>query len=224
MRKLMVRALIGSGLLLLGMIIGVVGGRLPVFAAVNLFQSNPSTNVNSGDYCHLYEKTLANDLHVSVSALEQANKDALRKTIDQLAKDGKITAAEQMALQGALQMYGSDPCTNLPQAASALMSNPVVKQQLAAIHTKLVHDVAQALQLAPSTLEYELSLGKTMAQIAGQQYLPVSVANKAYLASVKSILAQFVKNKDITQDQSDLLYNLAVQAVSAGHYPLLELK
>jgi hypothetical protein len=121
-------------------------------------------------------------------------------------------------------MYGSDPCTSLPQAAAALMSNPAVQQQLAAIHTKLVHDVALALRLVPSTLEYELSTGKTIAQIAGEQYLPVSVANTAYLASVKSILAQFVKDQDITQDQSDLLYNLALQAVSGGHYPLLELK
>jgi AraC-like DNA-binding protein len=206
------------------MIIGVVGGRLPVFASVNLFQSNSSANVSAGDYCHLYEKTLANDLHVSTSALEQANKDALQQTIDQLAKDRKLTAAEQMALQGALQLYGSDPCTNLPRAASALMSNPAVKQQLAAIHTKLVQDVAQALQLVPSTLEYELSQGKTIAQIAREQDLPVSVANRAYLASVKSILAQFVRKQDITQEQADWLYTLAAQAVSAGHYPLLELK
>ncbi len=222
MPKLVIKTLMVSGLLLLGILIGVVGGRLPVFASMNLFGDNTAANVGKGDYCHLYEMTLANDLHVSASDLSQANKDALQKTIAQLAKDGKITPAEQMALDAAVQKYGGDPCNGLPQAAADLMNNPLVKQQMAQLHTKLVNDVAPSLQLAPSTLEMELSQGKTIAQIAQEQHLSVDGANTAYLKSVKSILSQYVQSKTITQDQADLLYSLVTQAVSNGQYPLLQ--
>ena len=73
MSKVLVRALMVSGLLLLGIMIGVVGGRLPVFASMNLFQNNTSNAAASGDYCHFYEMTLANNLHVIASDLEQAS-------------------------------------------------------------------------------------------------------------------------------------------------------
>lgn len=220
MRRLFVRALVISGLLLLGIVIGVVGGRLPVFASMNFFQGHTSTPASS-DYCHFYEMTLANDLHVGISTLEDANRDALQKTVDQLAKDGKITIAQQLALDGAIQKYGSDPCAGLPQAVAALMNNPTVKQQLAQIHTTLVNDVAKSLQLVPSTLEFELSQGKSLAQIAREQYIAVDVPTTAYLKSVKSILSQFVQEKSLTQDQAALLYLLVTQAVSNGQYPLL---
>jgi AraC-like DNA-binding protein len=222
MPKLLIRALMISGLLMVGIMIGVVGGRLPVFASMNLFPNNSSADTANGDYCHLYETTLANNLHVSTSDLEAANKDALQKTIDQLARDGKITPAEQLALDAEVQKYGSDPCNGLPQAAADLMNNPMLKQQLAQIHTQLVNAVAPSLQLAPSTLEYELSQGKTIAQIAQEQHLTVTDANTAYLKSVQGILSQYVQNQTITQDQSDLLYNLITQAVANGQYPLLQ--
>lgn len=221
--KLLVRIVLGGGLLLVGMFIGVIGGRLPVFASMNLFQ-DVTPPVSNGDYCLLYETTLANDLHVSTSALEQANVDALQKTINQLAKDGKITTSEQLALEAGLMQAGRDPCKNLPAVASSLMSNPALKQQLAAIHTKLVNDVAPSLKLLPSTLNLELSAGKPIVQIAEEQQVPLSDVNTAYLKSVKAILAQHVKSQDITQDQADWLYSVDVQAVNNGHYPLLDLK
>lgn len=224
MSRLLVRMLIGSGLLIVGMFVGVVGGRLPVLASVNLFQSNTSPNANNGDYCQFYEMTLANDLHVSESTLEKDNVDALQQTINQLAKNGKITSTEQLALEATLLQAGSDPCKNLPATLSSLMNSPAFQQQTAAIHTKLVNDVAPSLHLLPTTLAYELSTGKTIPQIAQEQQVPLSGVNTAYLKSVQSILAQYVKNKDITQDQSDWLYSMAIQAVSSGHYPLLELK
>lgn len=222
MHKLLVRALIGSGLLFLGMVIGIVGGRLPVFASILAPQTSTSASVSAGDYCHFYELTLANDLHVSTSALEQANQDALQKTIDQLAKDGKITPAEQAALQGAVQKFGADPCTSLPQALAALAHNPALKQELRVIHATLVTAVAKSLHLAPATLEADLAQGMTIPQLAQEQKVPLADVNAAYLGSVKAILAQFVKGQDITQDQSGLLFSIVQQAVSRGHYPLLE--
>ncbi len=221
MRKLLVRTLLAGGLLLAGIVIGVVGGRLPVLASVNFFGIDTAPQASSGDYCHFYEMTLANHLHVSVSALEQANRDALQKTIDQLAKDGKITAAEQTALESALQQAGADPCNNLPQAVAALVSNPALKQELAVIHASLVTDVAKSLHLAPSVLEANLAQGKTIPELAQEQRVPLADVNKAYLDSVKAILAQLVQQQFITQDQSTLLYDLAARAVSNGQYPLL---
>lgn len=222
MRKLLVRTLIGSGLLFLGMGIGIVGGRLPVFAAILAPQTSTSVNVSPGDYCHFYELTLANDLHVSTSALEQANRDALQKTIDQLAKDGKITIAEQAALLGALQQVGTDPCTNLPQALAALANNPALKQELLVIHATLITAVAKSLHLAPSTLETDLAQGMTIPQLAQEQKVPLADVNAAYLGSVKTILGQFVKEQVITQEQSGLLLSITEQSVSRGQYPLLE--
>lgn len=222
MRSLLGKALMVGGLLVLGMVIGVVGGRLPVFASVNLFQPSSPANVNSGDYCHFYEAQLASNLHVSTSDLEQANKDALQKTIDQMANDGKITPAEQMALDSALQQAGTDPCTNLPKVISSLMNNPALKAQLTQAHNTLVTNVAKTLHLLPATLDAELSQGKTMLQIAQEQNVAISEVNGTYLNTVQVMLTQLVQQQDITQDQYNLLYGLAVQAVSQGHYPLLE--
>jgi len=222
MSSMLGKALMIGGVLVLGMIIGVVGGRLPAFASVNLFQTNATANVSSGDYCHFYEASLASNLHVSTSQLEQANRDALQKTIDQLANDGKITPAEQLALESALQQAGTDPCTNLPKVIASVMSNPALKTQLDQAHNILVTNVAKTLHLLPTTLDSELSQGKTLMQIAQEQNVAISEVNDTYLNTMKVMLTQLVQQQDITQDQYNLFYGLAAQAVSQGHYPLLE--
>ncbi len=222
MSRLLVRILIGGALLITGMFIGVVGGRLPALASVNLFQVSTPIPTSTGDYCQYYETTLANNLHVSTRTLEQANIAALQQTINQLAKNGKITATEQLALEAALLQAGSDPCKNLPAVLSSLMSNPAVGQQVAAIHTTLVNAVAPTLNLSSTALENDLLAGKTIPQLAQQQHVSLSDVNAAYLKAVQSILAQDVKNQDITQDQANWLYSAAAQAVSQGQYPLLQ--
>jgi AraC-like DNA-binding protein len=222
MRKPLVRALIGSGLLVLGILIGAVAARLPVFASSTGPQNRTLPQAGPGDYCHLYEQILANELHVSTSALEQANRDALQKTINQLAQDGQITAAEQSMLRGLVQKYGTDPCTSLASAGSDLANNPAVQQLLAQVHTVLVSAVAQSLNMSPATLESDLSQGKTIPQIAQEQHVPLSTVNAAYLNAAKSVLAQAVSAQVITQGQADLLSGLATIAVNNGYYPLLQ--
>jgi hypothetical protein len=225
MRKRILIGLAGAGLVLVGLVAGMlIGGRLPAFAAGSTHHAVVATGSGATKYCQIYEQTLANDLNVDTTALEKANLDAAQKTLDQMVKDGQITATEQAQLASLLQQVGTQPCTNLSSKtiATYLRHDPLVGQQLLAARTVVTNAVAQALGLTPDALQSDLSAGQTVAQIAHARNVPLATVNKAYLNAVKSFLDQNVSGGVITQEQSDAAYKLIAQAIAGGHYPLLD--
>jgi hypothetical protein len=226
MRKSFLMGLAGAGLVLVGLVGGMlIGGRLSVFAASGAHHTVAATGTGVTKYCQIYEQTLANDLNVDTSALEQANTDAIQKTLDQIVKDGQITAAEEAQLKSLLQQVGTQPCTHLNQQAitSFLQQDPLLAQQFLAAHTALANAVAQALGITLATLASDLSAGQTIAQIAKARKVDLATVSAAYLGAVKTFLAQDVSSGLITSEQSEYAYNYIAQAVSGGHYPLLEM-
>lgn len=178
-----------------------------------------------GDYCQLYEQTLASKLNVSTSTLEQANLDAVQKTLDQMRVDGRITAIEETQVMQLLQQVGKQPCTSLtPKAVVTYLENdPVVQQQLANAHAALTAAVAAKLGVSPDTLSADLAKGQTIAQLASAQKVHVADVNAAYLSAAQTLLSQAVSGGILTKEQSKYLYDLAAAAVKSGQYPLLEL-
>jgi hypothetical protein len=226
MRKTYWMGFAGAGLVLVGLVGGMlIGGRLPVFAASGAHHTVSATGKGVTKYCQIYEQTLANDLNVDTSALEQANTDAMRKTLDQMVKDGQITAAEEAQLKSLLQQIGTQPCTHLNQQTitSFLQQDPLLAQQFLAAHTALANAVAQALGITSSTLASDISAGQTIAQIARARKVDPATVSAAYLGAVKTFLAQDVSSGLITSEQSEYAYNYIAQVVSGGHYPLLEM-
>lgn len=214
----------GVGLFAAGLLAGMLtSGGIPAFAATGSQQSTPPAK---GAYCQTYLNTLANDLHVTQAQLLAANKDALQKTIDQMAADGKITAAQKTKLEQRLDKLSSNPCALLaarpkaggPGAGAHGAFGPLGQ----AARQQLEQAVAGALKISTSTLEADLAAGQTILQIAQAQHVDISAVNSAYLNAAKAALASAVSSGALAQAQSDAAYSMLQKAVASGHYPLLE--
>ena len=215
----------GAALLLVGMTIGVIfSGSFQAFAAGNnLVGATTQPTTGKGQYCQLYEQTLAKDLGVSESKLQSANQSAMKATLDQMVKDGKITAAQESKIEARLAKAGAHPCAALAAARGhhGGLHGPA-QQALMNARTAVESAVAAKLNISTSTLESDLANGQTIAQIAQAQHVNLSDVNTAYLNAVQAQLKQAVSSGTITQAQSDMLYTRIQNAVAAGHYPLLE--
>lgn len=216
----------------IGMALGGVIVLAAVFVGGFLLGGHASAQAASasqapakGDYCQLYEQSLASELKVSTGALEQANLDAIQKTLDQMRADGRITAIEETQIVQLLQQVGKQPCTNLtPKAVMTYLENdPVVQQQLANAHATLGAAVATKLGITPDALTADLAKGQTIAQIATAQKANIADVNTAYLNAAQTLLSQAASGGILTQEQAKYLYELAAAAVKNGQYPLLEL-
>ena len=221
MHKRALFGLAGGGIFAAGLLIGMMTNGFSVFASSS---SPPNTTASfaSGNYCQLYAQTLANDLHVTTAQLQQANRDALQKVIDQMSADGKITAAQKSKLEANLQKLSQRSCAFVGRFAGRGAGARYV-QALAGARTQIESAVAKALNNMPvTTLDADLASGQTISQIASAQHVSISTVSTAYLSAVKSALASSVSSHTITQTQSDALYAKVQQAVASGHYPLLE--
>jgi hypothetical protein len=218
------RALLGAAgglLLVIGVLVGVVfGDNLRALAAGG---SSPAqaTAGDQNSYCQLYIQTLASDLGVSPDKLKSANQDAAQKVINQMASDGKITAAQKDRLTQRLQKYANSPCAFVAARAAGKGARNHLQQALAPARSAIESSVATALKISTATLESDLAAGQTIPQIATAQKVNLSDVNTAYLNAVKAQLANAVSSGKITQPQSDAIYAKVQQAVQSGKYPLL---
>lgn len=215
MRKRIVLAAAIGGVFVVGLLGGmIVSGGLPVFASSNSTQTGAS-----GNYCQQYEQALAQQLGVSTSKLSQANQSAIQTVIAQMAKDGKITAAQQAKLEQRAKQFEAHPCASLlgKHGKRAAVGNALAKGRLA-----VATAVAGKLGVSVDTLKADLKGGQTLQQIAASRNVSTSDLNTAYLTAVKAQLDQAVANKTITSTQETTLYNRVQQAVQNGHYPLLQ--
>src|SRR5262249_47978816 len=164
----------GVALLLVGVAGGMVlGGRFTAQAAPQQHETVRAGSGNTAHYCQIYEQTIVDKLHVSPTALEQANVAALTKVLDQMVADGQLTKIERDQLVPMLQQLGAQPCTHLDgkSALSSLQSNPLIAQQFLAAHAALNSAVAGALHLTPDALTAAIGKGQTVAQLATQQHV-----------------------------------------------------
>jgi polyhydroxyalkanoate synthesis regulator phasin len=223
MRKTWMLGLAGGVLLLVGVLAGTIfGDSLRALAAGTTPTATPKPT--RADYCKLYEDTLAHDLGVSTDKLESANKDAAQKVLDQMAADGRITAAEKARLESKLQQYAAKPCAFVALGASRQALRGKIGQALAGSRSAIESAVAAKLHISPDTLESDLAAGQTIPQIAQARKVQPADVNSAYLGAVKAQLDQVVSGGKITQDQANQIYQKVQQAVQHGRYPLLEAK
>jgi len=219
MHKRWIHCLTGSAILLVGIFAAAIfGGRQRTLAATPT-PPPQATQQTRTDYCKLYEETLANKLGVSVSKLHSANQAAATTVINQMAKEGTISASQKTEAESKLPQYASDPCKYVTAFASEHLAVP---QVLAANRAAIASAVATTLNMTPQALDQALSSGKTIPQIAQAQNVPLANVNTAYLAAAKTQLDKAVASQQITKEQEDAAYQKLQQAVQAGHYPVLE--
>lgn len=229
MRRRMTLGLAIGGVFVAGLLLGgMLSGILPALAASqnqspqHTSAAKTTTKADMQAYCTLYEQTLAKDLNVTASQLEQANAQAMQAVINQMFKDGKITAAQKTQLEQAAAQIKSSPCTHLGALGSLARQHSKGLGQLAGARQAVVQSVASALHLSADTLTADLASGQTITQIASAQHVSISAVNAAYLGAIQTQLKQVVSSGMLSQAQSDMLYSKLQQAVQSGHYPLLE--
>jgi AraC-like DNA-binding protein len=221
-RKLLL-GLAGGGLLLMGVAIGALLGNVFSALASPGGTTHASATAGTGHYCQLFEQTLAQNLHVSPAQLETATQDALTTTIQQAYTDGTITQAQETTLLHQVSQLGAHPCAALRHlGALGRRGAGVGGAQFARARQAILHAVATTLKLAPSTLQADLAAGQTLAQIAAAQHVAIADVNTVYLGAVHEQLTLLVGNGTLTQAQVDRLSAKVQQAVTSGHYPLLE--
>lgn len=111
MRNKVVIRLMGSSILLIALVVGaLITGIIPAQAAVGGPNAPPPAREK---YCELFVQTLASNLHVSVSQLETASRNAARTTIEKAYSDGQITKAQETEKLNRLSQVGPDPCTSM---------------------------------------------------------------------------------------------------------------
>lgn len=225
-RKNAAMALAGAGLLVVGLVAGLLlGGRMTAAAAGGTPRASVSPDATGvAKYCEVYEAALANNLHVSTGALEQANLGAIQQTLDQLVKDGQLTAFEEAQIMQLAQTVGQQPCTHLNAQSliTFLQKDPALVQQFTSARTTLVGAVEKALGLSDTAFQAELAKGQTVAQVAKARNVPLATVSGAYLAAAQSLIAQAVSSGEITQAQADALAKVLAGAVNGGHFPLVE--
>ncbi len=223
MRSKLVLGLVGGGILLVGLIVGVLlGGGVPALASTGGNAPATATPSANEQYCQLFVQTLAKNLHVSQSQLESATQAALRTTIEQAYKDGKITQAQETKLLNRVSQLDAHPC-----AAMGRMYGHHGGQYsgaLANARQAILSAVAAKLNLSAATLQSDLASGQTLPQIAAAQHVSIADVNATYLSALHAQLTTAVSSGAISQQQANQAYTKVQQAVANGHYPLLEVR
>jgi hypothetical protein len=228
MRKRIILGAAGATIFIAGILAGILAGMIASGGMTAFARSMTTTGQSHSSgtpegYCQLYEQTLVSQLGTTQSKLESANAAALQTVIEQMAKDGTITAKQQGQLLKTVQQYGSQPCSHLNQIVqNAKALHQGANQMLTQARQSLATKVAGSLGISTATLNSDLASGQTIPQIASAHNVPLSKVNHAYLAEVETLLSQAVSNGDLTKSQADALYTRIAQAVDNGHYPLLQ--
>ncbi len=215
-QKKWVLALLGAGLLVVGMAAGVMLASNFNASAGNYASS--ASNATSNTYCQLYLNTVASQLGKTSAQLTSANQAGIQAVLNQMVKDGKITSAQETKIQQQLQTLNQHPCALIGRLG---LRGRGVAGALTGARQAIVSAVASSLRLSATTLQSDLAAGKTIPQLAATQGIQLGTVNTAYLNAVQAQINQAVANKLITQTQATTLYNKVKQAVASGKYPLL---
>src|SRR5215469_8106611 len=165
MGKRIILGAAGVTLFLAGILAGVIlSGGIPAFArSTSATSTHTAADSTPTGYCQLYEQTLASQLGVSETKLENANSAALQAVINQMAKDGKISSKQQSLLQQALQEYSSQPCSHINQLLNLAQrgNGGELQQVLAGARQSIETPVAAALGISTQTLNSDLAAGQS---------------------------------------------------------------
>lgn len=190
----------GVTLLLIGLLVGAFfAGPLIASAASGSNSSTSATPTTTGPntYCTSYQQNLANELHISVSALQQDQKTAMDTTINQMVKDGKLTQSQANTMEARVNAHQA--CTGKANPVGHFITGQFLKKYRGDIE----HSVASALHLTTAQLTTQLQSGQSLSQIATAQHISTAQLQTIVTNAVQSALNKAVSNQDLTQAQAN---------------------
>lgn len=202
-------------------ILVALGFGVQAFASANAANAAALTTATNS-YCAQYESALAGKLNTSTSTLEQANKAAAQAVLNQMVKDGKITAAQETQIENQLQAANYQLCPGFggPHGFGGHggPGGPMAGVFTSTLHATIEKDVAAKLGISTTTLESDLANGQTVAQIASAQKVSLSAVESVYLADVQNALKS---DTSLASTQATDIYTKIKSAADSGHYVLL---
>ncbi len=168
----------------------------PLLASANSNSSASSAaSTPTNPYCEQYLQDLANQLHVSVTTLQQDKQSARDDMLNQMVKDGKLTQAQATTIEQKLQSHQA--CTGNGKTA-----NFVNKQFLSKYRGQIEDSIAAGLHLTSAQLTAQLQAGQSLSQIAKAQKVSSTQLHTIVTSAVQSALNTAVSKGDLTQSES----------------------
>jgi polyhydroxyalkanoate synthesis regulator phasin len=198
--------MIGSAtLILMGLLVGAFfAGPLIASASSSSNQSASAASAATGTntYCTQYQQNLANELHVSVSTLQQDQKTALDATINQMVKDGKLTQSQATAIEARVNAHQA--CTGKGNRVGHFITGQFLQKYRGTIE----NSIASGLHLTTAQLTTQLQSGQSLSQIATTQHISATQLQTIVVNAVQSALKQAVSKGDLTQAQANTFSQL----------------
>ena len=188
----------GAALILLGLLIGAFFAA-PLIASAssgNNQSASATPTTSSNTYCTDYWQNLANELHISVTTLQQDRKTAIDDTINQMVKDGKLTQSQANTLEA--RVNARQLCTGKGKHGS----HAIIGQFLKKYRGDIENSVASGLHLTTTQLTGDLKAGQSLSQIATTQKVSSTQLTTIVTNAVQSALNTAVSNGNLTQSQA----------------------
>jgi len=162
--------------------------------------SEPPTPPTPPVYGQTFWQTFADKLGVSVDKLQSALREALKATVAQALKDGKLTQDQAgKANERIDKMTFDKPLFGQFMAAR----RQDVMRATFAIGKEAIETATDKLGMTPKELLGELRDGKSLADVAKAKNVSVDDLKAAILAAVNAQIDQAVKDGKLTQAQAD---------------------
>jgi hypothetical protein len=158
---------------------------------------NPPTAPTLGQ---TFWQTFADKLGVSVDKLQGALREALKATVGQALKDGKLTQSQADTANERIDKMTFDK--PLFGQFLAARRQDIVRAGFA-IGKEAIETAADKLGMTPKELLSELRAGKSLADVAKAKNVSVDDLKAAILAAVNAQIDQAVKDGKLTQAQAD---------------------
>jgi hypothetical protein len=224
-----IRLVAGALALLLGggVLGAVLATAIPAAAAghgANTTLRADATAPATGQYCTLYEQTLAQKLGVSVSTLESDNVDALKTVIAQMVKDGKLTQAQADKVNQQIAANGTNICSHLPKfgGKGGAGNLGAFGAQLKQVRTDVQTAVAKQLGYSDAAaLETALQSNKgDIVALAKTKNVSQAQLNTTITNTVKGDLDKLVTAGTLTSAQETQALTMVQSQLNAGRYGL----
>jgi AraC-like DNA-binding protein len=162
--------------------------------------SEPPTPPTPPVYGQTFWQTFADKLGVSVDKLQGALREALKATVGQALKDGKLTQSQADTANGRIDKMTFDK----PLFGQFLGERRRDMLRVGfALGKEGIEAAAAKLGMTPRDLMTELRAGKSLADVAQAKNVSVDDLKAAILAAVNAQIDQAVKDGKLTQAQAD---------------------
>jgi hypothetical protein len=198
------------------LVAALVGGTMISAALAESPTTSPAVGAAAnGTYCEVFRSKLANELHVSESALQSAVKAAADGTIDAAAANGDLSPDAAAKIKQRLGSAAERPCFALAPRAKALHRG--FAHGFAA--GNLLSAAADALDMQTADLGAQLRSGDSLKDVSASKSVDYASVTSAVMDEARAGLDKAVDAGKITQQREDKMLERLQTALDNGEWP-----